>query len=184
MSGGLAAEEQSVRNNKENESMNLTRWEPFRDMLSLQDRTNRLFNDPYVRLTAPTEAVGGWFPLVDIHEDAERIVLRAEVPGVNRDDIEVSVENGTLTLRGEKKHAKETESENAYRQERFYGFFTRSFVLPSAIDSEHINATYKDGVLEVVVPKAEEARPRKIAIQSGAENPPLKTVATKVRSAS
>ena len=164
--------------------MNLTRWEPFRDMLALQDRMNRMFNEPYARLGAPAEAVGGWFPPVDIHEEAARIVLRAEVAGVNRDDIEVSVENGTLTLRGEKKQSKVTESENAYRQERFYGFFTRSFVLPSAIDADHINATYKDGVLEVVVPKAEEARPRKIAIQAGAEGSPARTVPTKVRSAS
>jgi len=81
---------------------------------------------------------------------------------VGRDDIDVSVENGTLTLRGEKKYEKEVDSESAHRQERFYGSFTRSFVLPTAIDPDHIQAGYKDGILEVVLPKAEEAKPRRI----------------------
>ncbi len=130
---------------------------------------NRMFNDPFARLTASAEAVGGWFPPVDIHEEPERIVLRAEVPGVSREDIEVSVENGTITLRGEKKHEHEVDSENAYRLERFYGSFARSFVLPAAIDPDHIRATYRDGVLEVVVPKAEEAKPKKIQVLPGRE---------------
>ena|SRR5213594_4296243 len=120
--------------------MNLVRWESFPDLLSLQDRMNRIINEPYFRLNAPVEAVSGWFPPVDIHEEPERIVLRAELPGVGRDDIDVSVENGTLTVRGEKKYEKEVDSESAHRQERFYGSFTRSFVLPTAIDPDRIQA--------------------------------------------
>src|SRR5262245_22100037 len=104
---------------------------------------------------------------MDIHEENDTIVLRAEIPGIKREDIELSVENGILTLRGEKKQEKQVESENAFRQERFYGSFVRSFVLPSLIDSDRIQATYRDGVLEVVVPKAEEAKPKKIKIVSG-----------------
>ena len=144
---------------KEVNSMDLIRWEPF--------RMSHVFNDPFARFTTPMETARGWFPPVDIHEEKDTIVLRAEIPGINREDIELSVENGTLTLRGEKKQEKQVESENAFRQERFYGSFVRSFVLPSLIDSDRIQATYRDGVLEVVVPKAEEAKPKKIKIVSG-----------------
>ncbi|OLD64610.1 MAG: molecular chaperone [Acidobacteria bacterium 13_1_40CM_2_68_5] len=144
--------------------MNLMRWEPFRDFATLSDSMNRVLNDPLFRL-APTETVGSWLPPVDIEEEGDRVVLRAEIPGVSRDDIDVSVENGTLTLRGEKKQERKIEAENADRLERFYGSFSRSFVLPTRINAERIKATYKDGVLEVVLPKAEEARPKKIKVQ-------------------
>jgi HSP20 family protein len=164
--------------------MNLTRWDPFRDLLTLQDRMNRMLNDPFARLTSPAEAVSGWMPPVDIHEEPDRIVLRAEMPGISRDDIELSVENGTLTLRGEKRHENEVGSDNAYRQERFYGSFARSFVLPAAIDPDHIKATYRDGVLEVVVPKAEEAKPKKIKVLSGGDAVETRTGERTVRAAS
>ncbi len=141
----------------------LTRWDPFRDILTLQDRVNRFFGDSFTRLPA-AEAAGAWFPPVDILEEGDQLVLRAELPGVNKDDIDIRVENGTVTLRGEKKLEKEVDSESAYRLERFYGSFARSFVLPTSIDADKIKATYKDGVLEVVLPKAEEARPRKVKV--------------------
>ena len=130
--------------------MNLTRWDPFRDFVTLQDR----------------------------------IILRAELPGINRDDIDVSIENGTLTLRREKKQEEAVESENAYRLERFYGSFARSFVLPAAIDPDHIKASYKDGVLEVVVPKAEEAKPKKIKVLSEGDGAETRTEARTARAAS
>ncbi|OLD66108.1 MAG: hypothetical protein AUI52_05255 [Acidobacteria bacterium 13_1_40CM_2_68_10] len=164
--------------------MNLTRWDPFRDFVTLQDRMNRLVNDPFARLMTPAETVGGWFPPVDIHEEPDRIILRAELPGINRDDIDVSIENGTLTLRGEKKQEEAIESENAYRLERFYGSFARSFVLPAAIDPDHIKASYKDGVLEVVVPKAEEAKPKKIKVLSEGDGAETRTEARTARAAS
>ncbi len=164
--------------------MNLIRWEPFRDLLTLQDRMNRMFNDPLARLTTPVEAASGWFPPVDIHEEPDRIVLRAEVPGVSREDIDVSVENGTITLRGEKKQEKEVDSENAYRMERCYGSFARNFVLPAAIDPDQIKATYRDGVLEVVVPKAEEAKPKKIKVLPVGDEAGTRGEARKVRSVS
>jgi HSP20 family protein len=147
--------------------MNLIRWQPFRDLLTLQERMNSVLNDPYARLGSPMESASAWFPPVDIHEENDRIVLRAEIPGISREDIELSVENGTLTLRGEKKQEKQVESENAFRQERFYGSFVRSFVLPALIEPDRIQATYRDGVLEVVIPKAEEAKPKKIKVLSG-----------------
>lgn len=144
--------------------MTLTRWEPFRDLLTLSDRMNRMFNDPAFRVMTPAEPVSGWFPPVDIHEESDRIVLRAEIPGVRADDIDVSVENNTITLRGEKKQEEEVDTDNAYRLERYYGSFSRSFVLSTKINPEQIKATCKDGVLEVVVPKAEEVKPKKIKI--------------------
>jgi HSP20 family protein len=149
---------------KEDWKMNLTRWDPFRDVLTLSDRMNRMLGDTSFRVLTPAEPVSGWFPPVDIHEEADRIVLRAEVPGVRSDDIDVSVENNTITLRGEKKQETVVDGENAYRLERFYGTFSRSFVLATKINPEKIQATCKEGVLEVVVPKAEEVKPKKIKI--------------------
>jgi HSP20 family protein len=143
----------------------LTRWDPVRDLLALNDRVTRLLGDSPARFPV-VDSTGGWFPPVDIVEEGDQIVLRAEIPGVAKDEIEVQVENGTITLRGEKKQEKQVETENAYRVERYYGGFTRSFVLPTSIDSDRIKATYKDGVLEVVLPKAEEAKPRKIKVVS------------------
>ena len=101
---------------------------------------------------------------MDIVEQEDQLVLKAEIPGVDKDAIDIRVENGTFTLRGEKKQEKEVDSESAYRVERFYGAFSRSFVLPTTIDADRIKATYKDGVLEVTLPKAAEAKPRKIKV--------------------
>ena len=144
--------------------MRISRWEPFREMVALSDRLNRAMGDltPF----SAVEGVGAWLPPVDIVEESDRLVFRAEVPGVNRDDIDISVENGTLILRGEKKQEKEVRSESAHRIERFYGAFSRSFVLPTSVTADKITATYKDGVLEIVLPKADEARPRKITVKA------------------
>jgi len=141
----------------------LTRWEPIRDLLALEGQMARLLGDNFNRVPAG-ENFGTWAPLVDIYEEGDKIVLRAEIPGASKDDIDVKVENGTLTIRGEKKQEKQVDSETAYRIERFYGSFSRSFVLPTSIDAGKIKATYKDGVLEVVVPKADEAKPKKVQI--------------------
>ncbi|MFQ5878014.1 MAG: Hsp20/alpha crystallin family protein [Acidobacteriota bacterium] len=142
----------------------LTRWDPFRDLFSIQERLNRVFGDPLSRFPIP-DTVSAWYPPVDIYEEDDRIVVRAELPGVSKDDIDVNVESGTITLRGEKKQEKKVDSDNVYRVERFYGSFSRSFALPSTIDPGKIEARYKDGVLEVVLPKAEEARPRRISVR-------------------
>jgi len=144
--------------------MTQVRWEPFSEFLTLSDRMNQMFSDPSLRILAPAEPLSSWLPPVDIHEEADRIVVRAEIPGVRSDDIDVSVENNTLTLRGEKKPEKIVEGENACRLERFYGTFSRSFVLSTKINPEQIKATCKDGVLEVIVPKAEEVKPKRIKI--------------------
>jgi len=140
-----------------------SRWDPFRDMVATQDRLNRFLSHD-AGFATPLEGVGAWLPPVDVIEESERLVFRAELPGVDRNDIDIKAENGTLVLRGEKKQEKDVTDESAHRVERFYGSFSRSFVLPTTIDAGKISATYRDGVLEVVVPKAEEAKPRKIEV--------------------
>ena len=144
--------------------MAIMRWDPYRDVTTLQDRVNRLFGDSLAR--AEEDTYGSWLPPVEIFEKEENLVLRAEMPGMNQKDIELRVENGILTLRGEKKREKELEKENVHRAERYYGAFVRTFALPTTVDSEKIQATYKDGVLEVVLPKAETAKPKRIVISA------------------
>jgi len=141
--------------------MTLVRWDPFRDLLSLQRRLN----------TVATEAdddhgKAAWAPPVDIFERGDDLVLRAELPGVEQGDIDISVENNTLVLRGQRKGEQELNDENAYRRERVFGLFTRSFALPKTIDPEKIAASYKNGVLEVRLPKAEQAKSRKITVEA------------------
>ncbi|HEV8199342.1 MAG TPA: Hsp20/alpha crystallin family protein [Candidatus Polarisedimenticolia bacterium] len=143
--------------------LTVSRWEPYRDMLTFQNRLNRLLGDSVQAWNSP-EGVGSWVPPVDVVEEPERLVFRAEIPGVSKEDIDIKLENGTLTLRGEKKMEQEVQGETTHRVERFYGSFTRSFALPATIDAGRIQARYKDGVLELVLPKAEVAKPRKIEI--------------------
>ena len=140
-----------------------SRWDPFRDMFAAQDRFSRFLSHD-AGLATPLEGVGAWLPPVDVIEDSDRLVFRAELPGVNRDDIDIKVEEGTLVLRGEKKQEKDVTDESAHRVERYYGSFSRSFVLPTTINADKISATFRDGVLEVVLPKAEEAKLRRIKV--------------------
>ena len=148
--------------------MAIVRWEPFRDLVTLQDRMNRLFDDAFHGggRTATEEdwAMGAWAPAVDIYEQDGSIVLKAELPGVNPKDVDVRVENNILTLRGERKFEGEVKKESYHRVERAYGTFTRSFTLPNVVDTEKIKAEYKDGLLRMTLPKKEEARPKQISI--------------------
>lgn len=146
--------------------MALTRWDPFRDMVTLQERMNRLFEDSMARSKTTDEemAMGAWTPSVDIFETPEKVVLRADLPGVAEREIDLRIENNMLTLRGERRFLKETKEEDYHRIERAYGSFSRSFQLPGTINQEGIQATHKDGVLEVVLPKREETRPKHIKV--------------------
>ena len=147
--------------------MAITRWDPFRDITTLQDRVNRLFGDSLARWSGPEEgAYGTWMPPVEIFEKEDNLVLRAELPGIAQKDIELHVENGTLTLRGEKRRDKEVKEDQVHRGERYYGAFMRTFSLPTSVDADRIRASYKDGVLEVILPKAETAKPKRIEIRS------------------
>jgi len=144
--------------------LSISRWDPYRDLYTLQHRINRMFGETGLASGHDAEGFGAWLPPVDVVEEGDNLVFRAELPGVSKDDIEVKVENGTLSLRGEKRQEKEATAESAHRVERVYGAFHRSFILPSSVDAEKIQARYKDGVLELLLPKADEAKPRRISI--------------------
>jgi HSP20 family protein len=147
--------------------MAMTRFDPFRDLAVLQDRMNRLFNDTYGSRDQEDHMLnrGTWVPPVDIWEAEGELVLKAELPDMKREDIDVTVENHTLTIRGERKLDNEIKQENFHRVERAYGSFVRTFSLPPTVDSGRIGAEYKNGVLTVKLPMREEAKPRQIDVQ-------------------
>jgi len=142
-----------------------TKWEPFRDLLTIQDRMNRLFQEGLgSRIGHEERQVGPWSPPVDILESDDRIVLRAYLPGVEQDDIELRVEDGVLILRGQRKPPADVRPEDLHRSERPHGTFVRSFSLPQNIDQAAIRASQKNGVLEVVLPKKQESKAKAIRI--------------------
>ena len=143
--------------------MAIIRWDPFRDLVTLRDKMNRLFEDA-VRGEEKDLITSSWAPAVDIYETENELVLAAEVPGVEEKDVEISVEDNTLSIRGERKFQKETKEENYHRIERSYGSFYRSFTLPNYIDQEKIHAEHESGVLKVHMPKKPEVKPRKVKI--------------------
>jgi HSP20 family protein len=149
--------------------MSIVRWEPIRDLVSLQERMNRLFHESYGgtgRANDDDWALGGsWAPAVDIYEKDGNIVLKAELPGIDPKSVEIRVENNVLSLRGERKLEDEVKKEGFHRVERAYGTFTRSFTLPTVVDTEKIKAESKDGVLKLTLPQREEAKPKQIQIQ-------------------
>ena len=145
--------------------MKTVRWDPFRDLNILQDRLNRLFDDAGRgwRSDEPA-ATTTWSPAVDIFETEGEIVVKAELPGVDRKDISLHLENNILTLKGERRFEKETKEENYHRIERSYGGFSRAFSIPAIVDEEKIRADYTDGVLKIALPKKEQAKPKQIKI--------------------
>jgi HSP20 family protein len=145
--------------------MAVMRWDPFRDLGTLQDRMNRLFEDASrgTRGGEPT-ITAAWSPAVDIYETENEIVVRAEVPGVERNDIQLNLENNVLTLKGERRFEKDTKEENYHRIERSYGSFSRSFSIPATVDESQIGADYKEGILTITLPKTQKAKPKQITI--------------------
>jgi len=151
----------------------LTRWEPFREFSNMQDRMhrmNRLFRESYSP-EGPEEALTttSYAPPVDIYEDEHNITLKLEVPGIDEKDIDVRIENTTLTVHGERKIEKEEKEENFRRVERQYGEFTRSFTLPSSVDPGQVTADYAKGVLKINLAKKAEAKPKQIKVNVGGE---------------
>ena len=147
----------------------LTRWEPFREFTTLQDRMNRLFRDSYGDGRDEALTTSNFAPPVDVYEDEHNITLKIEVPGIEEKDIDVRIENNTLTVHGERKFEKEEKEENFRRVERQYGSFTRSFTLPNTIDAEKVQATYDKGILKVQLAKKAEAKPKQIKVNVGSE---------------
>jgi HSP20 family protein len=145
--------------------MAITRFDPFRDVVTLQSRLNSLFrdfNDGDGPLTTAS-----FVPAVDIYEDPQKVVLKLEVPGIEEKDLDIRVENHTLTVKGERKFEKEEKEENFHRIERRYGSFYRAFTLPSTVDTENVGATYNAGVLRLELNKKAEAQPKQIKVNVG-----------------
>lgn len=150
--------------------MTLVRWsDPFREFAQLQDRINHVFNDYGRTGDEGLMTSGAWVPPVDIYQNGDHeLVLKAELPDMTREDIDVTVDNGTLTIKGEKKLSSEVKDEQYHRIERRYGTFSRSFALPQTIDASKVAADYRNGVLTIKLPMREEAKPRQIKIDVAA----------------
>jgi len=145
--------------------MAIVRWEPFRDLMTSQRDFDRLFREAFSPKFGEGElSTRTWAPAVDIYENGDNLVLKAELPGINPDDVEIRVEDNTLYLKGERKFEKEVKEQNYHRVERSYGTFTRSFSLPNSVDADKVGASYQDGVLTLTMPKKEEAKPKTIKI--------------------
>jgi len=152
---------------------NITRWDPLSEFSSLQDRFNQLLSQPgglFRNMGASMDqplAFGNFAPPVDIYEDDHQVTIQAELPGVEEKDLNITVENNVLTITGERKLENEENKENFHRIERSYGRFTRSFTLPSTLDTENINADFNNGVLKIVLNKSEAAKPKQIKVGVG-----------------
>ena len=144
--------------------MNLEQWRPFGSLTSLHDRINRLFQDEFDKDVDRGGAVSTWYPSTDIYETKDDYVFKLEVPGLAKEDVKVEFKDNTLVISGEKKETKEVKKENYHRVESFSGMFTRSFVLPKDTDHSKIDASMKDGILELKVPKSEEKKAKAISI--------------------
>ncbi len=142
----------------------LTRYSPLRELLTMNDRLNRVFDEAYGH-SAGNLDYGQWMPAVDLKEEENQFVLLADMPGMAKEDMDIHVENNVLTLQGERRFEQEAEKQSYHRVERAYGKFVRSFALPTRVQADAISASYKDGILEVMIPKAEESKPKKIAIK-------------------
>jgi HSP20 family protein len=151
--------------------MTLVRWDPFREFAHIQDRLNRVFSDAYGR--GPEDeglmTTGTWVPPVDIYQNGDQeLVIKAELPDMTREDIDITVDSGTLVIKGEKKLSSEVKDDQFHRMERRYGTFSRSFSLPQTVDPAKVSAEYKQGVLTVRLPVREEAKPRSIKVDVAA----------------
>jgi HSP20 family protein len=146
----------------------LTRFEPYREFATLQDRLNRLFQGSFAD-SQDSLTSSSFNPAVDVYEDEHAVNLKIEVPGIDEKDLDIRVENNTLTVHGERKFEKEEKEENFRRVERQYGSFTRSFTLPQTVDSESVSANYDKGVLKISLPKKAEAKPKQIKVNVGSE---------------
>ena len=155
----------------------ITRYDPFREFVSLQDSMNRLFGDPRGAEARDESLTSTAFaPAVDVYEDEHNLTLKIEVPGIDEKDIDVRIENNTLTVHGERKFEKEEQEENFRRVERQYGSFTRTFTVPNTVDQESVRADYDKGVLKITLAKKAEAKPKQIKVNVGQSSSGAKTL--------
>jgi HSP20 family protein len=141
----------------------ITRWDPFRNLSTLQDQVNRLFESSF-KGNGATSSLTAWAPAVDIYETENELVIKADLPDIDEKEIDVRVENHMLTIRGERKFEESVKEDNYLRVERAYGSFSRSFSLPSTVNTEAIQANYKNGVLKVELPKRAESKPKQVKV--------------------
>ena len=151
--------------------MNLTRyqrpelaWPGFGRLSSLRDELDRLFESPWTELARTSQLLSGWTPALDVHEDKDNFVVQAELPGMKREEIDVSLHDGALSISGERKTEKKYEEAEVYRTERFFGKFQRTVTLPTPVAADKVKAQYKDGVLTITLPKTEAAKPKQIDV--------------------
>lgn len=143
-----------------------TAWSPFRHLSLLRNEIDRLFDFPMNALTSGSQDfLSGWSPTIDLYDDRDHLVLKAEIPGMKKEDIDISLHGDVLTLSGERKEEKTFEKADTYRSERFLGRFQRTLTLPCTVDAGKVQASYKDGVLTVTLPKSEEAKPKQIEVK-------------------
>ena len=146
--------------------MTLVRWDPFRELEDMSERLNRVFSRPSLRNSGKENlTVADWMPTVDISETEGEYLIKAELPEVRKEDVKVTVENGVLTLQGERRQEKEEMGKRFHRVERSYGSFVRSFTLPESVDESSVKAEYKDGVLNLHLPKSEKVKPKAIDVK-------------------
>lgn len=145
--------------------MSIINWDPFNEIREIQKAVNKLFDDSIFKRKSSKRDLGFWEPVVDIVETKDSYKVVAEMPGIPKEDIDISVSGDVLTIKGEKKQEKEEKEANFYRRERVYGLYQRQLVLPQDVEPDKIKANYKDGVLEVIIPKGETAKPKKIKVE-------------------
>lgn len=146
--------------------MVVTRWEPLKDLMALQERMNKLFDETFSRGAHDVDA-GAWSPLVDIIEQGDEIIIKVEIAEVDQRGIDIKVDGNALTIKGERTLEEGTKREDYLRLERPYGTFSRSFSLPTTVDLGKVKASHKDGILRVVLPKKEETKPKQIKVEVG-----------------
>ena len=145
--------------------MAIIRWDPFRDIITLREKMNRLFEDAVMARGEEKDMISStWIPSVDIYETENSLILTAEIPGVDENNIEIKIEDNTLSLKGERLFEKETTEENYHRIERSYGSFYRSFAIPRSVDQEKIRAEHDNGVLRITMPKKPESKPKTVKV--------------------
>ena len=146
------------------QSPTVTNWPSIGRLSDLREEIDRLFEMPLAGVAGTSPWMSGWTPALDVYEDKDQFVVKAEVPGMKKEDIEVSLHEGSLTVSGERKSEHETDEAGVYRSERFFGRFQRTVDLPTGVDPSRVKADYRDGILTITLPKAEEAKPKKISV--------------------
>jgi len=145
----------------------MTPWVGFGHLTDLRDEIDRLFEAPLAELTRTSQLLSGWTPALDMFEDKDNVYVRMELPGMRKEDIDLSLHNGSLSISGERKTDDKYQNAEVYRAERFVGRFQRTVTLPTPVKGEKVKAQYKDGILTVTLPKAEEAKPKQIDVNVG-----------------